>query len=89
MALDKRYSCKGLGTHILRNILANLKNTSENDIGFRFIIVEGYAKAFNFYVVRNGFEFLEKNAEKIKNIEKISHKDPKKRFYLYFDLERY
>lgn len=59
-AIDKRYSGKGLGTHILNNILANLKEISKKQIGFRFIIVEGYAKAFNFYVVKNGFESLEK-----------------------------
>lgn len=63
-AIDKRYSGKGIGSHILDNILANLKKISENDVVFRFIIVEGYAKAFNFYVVKNGFISLEKDEKK-------------------------
>lgn len=88
-AIDKRYSGKGLGTHILNNILANLKEISKKQIGFRFIIVEGYAKAFNFYVVKNGFESLEKDEKKVKNIDFISKRDPTKRFMLYFDLNRY
>ena len=42
------YACGGDGT--LNDILGNLKLKSENDLGFRFILVEGYAKAFNFIV---------------------------------------
>jgi len=60
LAIDKRYSGKGLGTHILGSIINNLKLKAETEIGFRFIIVEGYAKAFKFYVVKNGFEYLKK-----------------------------
>lgn len=51
LAIDKKFTKKGLGTHILDKILANLKDISENNIGFRFIIIEGYAKAVNFYVL--------------------------------------
>ena len=89
LALDKKYSGEGLGSHILRNILTNLKIISDNEIGFRFIIVEGYAKAFNFYVVKNGFEYLKKDYKNIKNIDFISKRDPTKRFYLYFDLKKF
>jgi len=89
LALDEKYSGKGLGSHILRNILTNLKIISEKEIGFRFIIVEGYAKSFNFYVVKNGFEYLKKDYKNIKNIDFISKRDPTKRFYLYFDLEKF
>jgi len=89
LALDKKYSGEGLGSHILRNILTNLKIISDNEIGFRFIIVEGYAKAFNFYVVKNGFEYLKKDYKNIKNIDFISKRDPTKKFYLYFDLEKF
>lgn len=88
-AIDKHYSGKGLGTDILRNILINLKEISQKEIGFRFIIVEGYARAFNFYVVKNGFDYLKKDDEKIKNIDFLSKRDPTKRFYLYLDLDRY
>lgn len=89
LALDEKYSGEGLWSHILRNILTNLKIISEKEIGFRFIIVEGYAKAFNFYVVKNGFEYLKKDYKNIKNIDFISKRDPTKRFYLYFDLEKF
>ena len=89
LTLDEKYSGEGLGSHILRNILTNLKIISEKEIGFRFIIVEGYAKAFNFYVVKNGFEYLKKDYKNIKNIDFISKRDPTKRFYLYFDLEKF
>lgn len=89
LTLDEKYSGKGLGSHILRNILTNLKIISEKEIGFRFIIVEGYAKSFNFYVVKNGFEYLKKDYKNIKNIDFISKRDPTKRFYLYFDLKKF
>ena len=64
-AVDKNYSRKGIGSHILRNILHNLKKLSENKVGFRFIIIESYAKSFNFYVLKNGFEYLEGHPPKI------------------------
>lgn len=87
-ALDKKFSGKGLGSHILRNILYNLKYIAKNNIRFKFIVVEGYAKAFNFYVLKNGFENLKKDDEKIKNIDFISKRNPTKRYYLYLDLEK-
>lgn len=87
MAIDKKFSGKNLGTHIIRNIISNLKEISEKEIGFHFIIVEGYAKAVNFYIVNNGFVNLKKDDEKLKNIDFISKRDPTKKFYLYFDLE--
>ena len=88
LALDKRFSGEGLGSHILRNILNSLKEISKNHIGFKFIVVEGYAKAFNFYVTKNGFEHLNKDCKKVKDIDFISQRDPTKRFYLYLDLEK-
>ena len=84
LSLDKRYTGKGLGSHILRNILINLNNTSKNTIGFRFIIVEGYAKAFNFYVVKNGFEYLKNDDEKIKKIDFIIPRGPTKKIFSIF-----
>ncbi len=47
MAIDKKYHRKNLGTHIIRNIISNLKNISEKEVGFRFIVVDGYARALN------------------------------------------
>ena len=40
-------------------------------MGFRYIIVEGYVKAINFYVKKNGFRNLKKDDEKLRNINKI------------------
>lgn len=88
-ALDKKYIGEGLGSHILRNILRNLKQISENKIGFRFIVIEGYASAFNFYVIKNCFEYLEKDEKLVQKINFISKRDPKKLFYLYLDLKKY
>ncbi|WP_407394199.1 GNAT family N-acetyltransferase [Methanobrevibacter sp.] len=87
-AIAKKYSGKGLGSHILRNILKNLKEISENRIGFRFIVIEGYASAFNFYVLKNGFEYLEKDKKFVEKINFISKRDPKKLFYLYLNLKK-
>lgn len=87
-AIDKKYTNKGLGSHILRNILKNLKEISENRIRFRFIVIEGYASAFNFYVLKNGFEYLEKDEKFVEKINFISKRDPKKLFYLYLDLKK-
>ena len=89
LAIEKEFSGKGLGSLILRDILFNLKKISETKIGFRFVIVEGYAKAVNFYIVKNGFEYLKKDDAKIKEINFISQRDPTKKFYLYFDLEKF
>ena len=84
--MTKKFSGKSLGTHILRNVLLNLKRISDNEVGFRFIIVEGYAKAFKFYTVKNSFVNLKDDGQ-IKNIDFISNRNPKKKFYLYFDLK--
>ncbi|MBQ6100123.1 MAG: GNAT family N-acetyltransferase [Methanobrevibacter sp.] len=88
LAIEKKYSGEGLGTHILRNIIHSLKAIAKTNVSFRFIVVEGYAKAFNFYVAKNGFEYLKKDYEKVKNIDFISQRDPTKKFYLYLDLEK-
>jgi predicted GNAT family N-acyltransferase len=89
LAIDKKYIRKGLGTIILRNIIKSLKTMSEDNIGFRFIIVEGYAEVLYFYIVKNGFENLKKDDKLINNIDFIIPRDPKKKFFLYFDLNWY
>ena len=80
LAVDKRYSGANLETHILRNIISNLKIISKRAVGFRFLIVEGYARAFNLYVVKNGFEYLKKDDSKIKNIDFIDKEIRQKNF---------
>ena len=86
LALDDKYAHKGLGSEILMGILFNVKNIAENNVGLRFVTVEGYAGAYNFYT-RNNFINLKKDDEKIKEkLDIIIEKDPEKTFYLYLDL---
>ena len=86
-AIDKRYSRKGIGSDVLLNIIYNIKNISENNVGLRFVVVEGYAKAYKFYTEYNNFTNLEKDDEKIKEkLDIIIKKNPEQTFYLYLDL---
>lgn len=86
LALDEKYAHKGLGSEILMSILFNVKNIAENNVGLRFVTVEGYAGAYNFYT-RNNFINLKKDDDKIKEkLDIIIEKDPEKTFYLYLDL---
>ena len=86
LALDDKYAHKGLGSEILMSILFNVKNIAENNVGLRFVTVEGYAGAYNFYT-RNNFINLKKDDDKIKEkLDIIIEKDPEKTFYLYLDL---
>ena len=86
LALDDKYAHKGLGSEILMSILFNVKNIAENNVGLRFVTVEGYAGAYKFYT-RNNFINLKKDDDKIKEkLYIIIEKDPEKTFYLYLDL---
>ena len=86
LALDEKYTHKGLGSEILMSILFNVKNIAENNVGLRFVTVEGYARAYKFYT-RNNFINLKKDDDKIKEkLDIIIEKDPEKTFYLYLDL---
>ena len=86
LALDEKYTHKGLGSEILMSILFNVKNIAENNVGLRFVTVEGYAGAYKFYT-RNNFINLKKDDDKIKEkLDIIIEKDPEKTFYLYLDL---
>ena len=88
LAIDKRYSGQGLGSDILMNILFNIKNIAETSVGLRFVTVDGYAKAYNFYVEHNGFSNLKKDDEKIrKKLDTIIERNPNQTFYLYLDLK--
>ena len=87
MQSTKKYAGKGLGTQIIRNILNNIINISESDIGLRFVVVEGYASAYDFYVTQNNFINLKKDDKIIKKIDEIKKRDPTRTFYLYIDLK--
>ena len=65
LAVDEKYSGKGLGSEILMSVLFNIKNIAENSVGLRFVTVEGYATAYNFYANHN-FINLKKRWWKVK-----------------------
>ena len=86
-AIDKKYSGKGLGSHVLRNVINSIRKLSDNDVGLRFIVVEGYTSAYNFYVVHNHFSNLKKDDKIIKEkLDRIIERNPEQTFYLYLDL---
>lgn len=86
-AIDRKYAGNGIGTDVLLNVLYNIKHIAENNVGLRFVIVEGYARAYNFYTQHNNFRNLKKDDGKIKSqLEKIIERNPEQTFYLYLDL---
>ncbi|WP_296872205.1 N-acetyltransferase [uncultured Methanobrevibacter sp.] len=86
-AISKKYAKKGLGSHILKSIILNIKNIAETEVGLRFIIVEGYASAYTFYVNHNNFHSLKKDENEIKKLDKIIQQNPERTFDLYLDLK--
>ena len=69
LAIDKKYSKKGLGSHILRNILLSILNLSKTKVGLRFVTVDAYATSLNFYVKKNNFSSRKSDTETLKKIE--------------------
>ncbi|MDO5849262.1 MAG: hypothetical protein Q4P18_06990 [Methanobrevibacter sp.] len=86
-AIDKKFTNIGLGTEILSRILLSIYDKS-NYIGIRYVTVDGFAKAFNFYT-KNGLIPFKKEEQKLNKINKIIKKDPEKTISLYFDLYNY
>lgn len=86
-AIDKRYSNKGLGQHIFRNILLSILDISDNIVGLRFITLEAYARTCSFYVDKNKFKYLTRNNDIIRNIETIKQINPERTIPLYIDLK--
>lgn len=86
-AIDKRYSNKGLGLHIFRNVLLSILDISKNIVGLRFIIVEAYARAFDFYVDKNKFKYRKNDKQFVDKMEMIKKQDPERCFTLYKDLK--
>lgn len=76
-------------SHILPNVLYNFKLIADDDIGLHFVILEGYASAYNFYVNKNKFRYLKKDENLIKNkLHKIIKQNPNQTFYLYHDINK-
>ena len=87
LAIDKKYSKKGLGSHILRNILLSILNLSKTKVGLRFVTVDAYATALNFYVKKNNFSSRKSDTATLKKIDKIKKQNPNRSFILYLDLK--
>lgn len=87
LALDKKYTNQGLGTIILESIMNIIYNLSINDVGVRYITVDGYVKAYHFYE-NNGFSVLKKDKNLIKSLNKIKKLNPERTIALYFDIYR-
>lgn len=86
-AIDEKYSQKGLGSFIFRNVLLSILHLSKNKVGLRFITVESYAIAFNFYVKKNNFNYRKSDEKLIKKLDKIIKHDPERQFNLHLDLK--
>lgn len=87
LAVDKNYSKKGLGSHILRNVLLSILNLSKTKVGLRFVTVDAYATAVDFYVKKNNFSSRGSDAKILKKLDKIKRQDPERNFILYLDLK--
>jgi len=87
-AINKKYSNKGIGSHIMRNVIFNIKTIAEKDIGLRFVTIEAYAKAYEFYTKYNNFLNLIKDDKKLKRLDKIIKINPEHKFYLYQDINK-
>jgi GNAT superfamily N-acetyltransferase len=74
LAVATAFTGKGLGSHLIDHIIAVV--ISMNNIGCRFITVDAYRNAFNFYL-KNHFEYLSDD-----------DKNEQTRL-MYFDIKRF
>lgn len=89
-AIKTKYSNQGLGTEFFGNIMYAINELSKKNVGFRFVVVEGYARAYPLYVNKFNFINLKKDDILINNsIQDVIKKDPEHTFYLYYDLKNY
>ena len=86
-AIDEKYAQKGLGSFIFRNVLLSILHLSKTKVGLRFITVESYAMAFNFYVKKNNFTYRKSDEKLVKKLESIIQRDPERQFNLHLDLK--
>ena len=74
-------------TDALKNAIRSGVDIAETDVELRFIVVEGYASVYNFYVEHNHFHSLKKDENELKELDKIIKHSPERTFYLYLDLK--
>lgn len=87
-AVQEEFQKRGFGTYMLRWLIRQCLEFSEN-IGARFITVDAYIIALDFYK-KNFFELLPGNEKTLEKYEKAKERDPinskKMTVPLYFDL---
>ena len=86
-AIDRKYAKRGIGSHVLRNILLSILNLSRTKIGLRFITVDSYAIALPFYVEKNNFNYRKSDLRNIQKLDKIIDHNPERQFVLHLDLK--
>lgn len=86
-AIAEKYAQQGLGSYIFRNVLLSILRLSKTKVGLRFITVEAYAIAFNFYVKKNNFTYRKSDEKLVKKLDSIIKRDPERRFDIHLDLK--
>lgn len=87
LAIDKKYSKKGVGSHILRNVLLNILNLSTSKVGLRFVTVDAYASAIDLYLRKNNFSCRRSDEKILRKLDQIKKHNPEQNFILYLDLK--
>jgi len=84
-AIDNKYANQGLGTMIMEQLIFEIATDISLKVGIRFIIVDGYAKAYNFYKNTN-FILLDNNKKELNKLDKAKKQNPYQTFGLYQDI---
>ena len=87
LAIDKKYSKKGVGSHILRNVLLNILNLSTSKVGLRFVTIDAYASAIDLYLRKNSFSCRRSDEKILRKLDQIKKHNPEQNFILYLDLK--
>ena len=87
LAIDKKYSKKGVGSHILRNVLLNILNLSTSKVGLRFVTVDASASDIALYLSKNNFSCRRSDEKILRKLDQIKKHNPEQNFILYLDLK--
>lgn len=68
-------------------MLLNILELSKTKVGLRFVTVDAYANAVDFYIHKNNFLNRKSDEDALKKIDIIKKQNPKRNFTLYLDLK--
>ncbi|MDL2246993.1 hypothetical protein LJB96_05205 [Methanobrevibacter sp. OttesenSCG-928-K11] len=71
----------------MEHTISEIVEEFSTKIGMKFIIVEGYAKAYDFYIKIN-FELLNNTEEEIKKLNKAKERNPSQTFILFQNITK-